>query len=100
MITRDQLERQLWDRVVQNSGQYRFSPNCEDRFKSLLTDSVKGMDKQGLLIQTDRIEYAKASIDLVVDKMIQEANRQGIGEFQEATLLVALDDVCPLWPFC
>ena len=91
------LEDQLW-RIAVSRGV--IAPNCEQQLRSLIWHGVEEIVAQHLLNDKEKIDLAKGNLVQLLNKMMHHQVGFGMTELHEPTLNAALNDLCPLWPFC
>ena len=95
----DNLKEKMWKTAFEQAQKlgFKFERICESELQGRIDKAVKEMQKKK---QTDRSEEALSNLKKLVEKMVDEAKSKGYTSLHEDTLFGALQNLCPIFPFC
>src|SRR5260221_13823869 len=85
--------------TIESMG-YKLAPNCENALRVFMKGGAINISKVGFSHGILGISEATRSIELLVKRMIEEAQNEGQRELHETSLMKAQKGLCPLFPFC
>lgn len=99
-LTRKELTELLKRTAHSSAAGMPIGPDCAQRLDSLFERAADVVEQADMLDDPAKLLEAAASASTLVNRMLEEARRQGLTELREVTFFAALQSLCPIWPFC
>ena len=96
LTARSHFEQLLLQRL--DEANLTLSAALESRQSAFVADGVEQL--YSTKFTEDQWASAESNLDSFADILISYAQREGVSEISETMFEIALQGICPLWPFC